>query len=282
MESSPVSYPCLQLSGRHEELEIASVVLFEAGCLGTDEVDSSTFRAYFPPGSNLSNLHLRLVDDFPTLSSVVVESLPDKDWLSTWKKELHGFSLGRKFFVLPSWEEAPSTPRTVVHIDPERAFGTGTHDTTRLSVELIEDFARAGDSVIDAGSGTGVLSIAAALLGCRPIDAIEIDPDAAACLRANILRNQLARVVRVHQCSISDANLNLADLVLANLNIGILRDSWTQISKWLRVGGLLIASGLLLEQTDGFLEALPPGQRLVEHRTAGDWAALLIQKTSDA
>ena len=282
MEPPPISYPCLHLSGRHEELERASGVLFEAGCLGTDELDSSTFRAYFPPGSNLSRLHSRLVDDFPTLCSTLVEPIPDEDWLLTWKKDLHGFSLGRKFFVLPSWETELSTPRTVLHIDPERAFGTGTHDTTRLSVELIEDFARVGASVIDVGAGTGILSIAAALLGCRPVAAIEIDPDAAACLRANIVRNQLTDVVRVKQCSVLDVNLDPADIIMANLNISILSECWTHISKWVRVGGLLIASGLLLEQAEDFLKALPTGQQLVQHRTAGDWAALLIQKASDA
>lgn len=282
MEPPPISYPCLHLSGRHEELEIASGVLFEAGCLGTDELDCSTVRAYFPPGSNLSSLHSRLVDDFPTLSSTLVEPIPDEDWLLAWKKDLHGFGLGRDFFVLPSWEAELSTPRTVVHLDPQRAFGTGTHDTTRLSVELIEDFARAEAAVIDVGAGTGILSIVAASLGCRPVTAIEMDPDAAACLRANIVRNQLTHVVRIQQCSVSDANLDPTDLVVANLSIGILAEYWTHISKCVRVGGLLIASGILLEQAEPFLKALPTGQRLLQHRTAGDWAALLIQKTSDA
>ena len=282
MEALPISYPCLLLSGRREELEIASSLLFEEGCLGTDEPDSSTLRAYFPPGSNLSSLHSRLVDDFPTLSSTLVEPIPDEDWLLTWKKDFHGFSLGRKFFVLPSWETELSTPRTVVRIDPERAFGTGTHDTTRLSVELVEDFARAEASVIDVGAGTGILSIAAASLGCRPVTAIEIDPDATSCLRANIVRNQLGDVVRVRQSSVSEVNLDPADLVMANLNFGMISEYWADISKCVRVGGLVIASGILLEQTEAFLKVLPTGQRLLQHRTAGDWAALLIQKTSDA
>ena len=282
MKSGSKSYPSLLLSGRPDELELASALLFEVGCLGTNELDSSTLRAFFPPGVDLSSLHRKLVDDFPTLRSKVAEPLRDEDWLIKWKKGFHGFSLGKKFFVLPSWEAPPSTGRTILHIDPERAFGTGTHDTTRLSIDLIEEFARAETPVIDAGAGTGILSMAAAALGCRPVVAIETDPDAVACARANIIRNHLEQVVCIHKSSIANANPAPASLVLANLSAKILHENWTHISNWVHAGGYIVTTGLLLEQVDAFLKELPPWQHLVQHRTAGGWAALLIQRTGNA
>jgi ribosomal protein L11 methyltransferase len=170
----------------------------------------------------------------------------------------------------------------VLHIDPERAFGTGTHETTRMSVELIEEVVRADSSVIDAGTGTGVLAMACAALGCRQVVAIENDPEAATCAGANIHRNGFGDRVSLVVASVMDAEPNPAEVVLANLNETVLRKAITRILSWVLPNGKIILSGLLQDQADSIAYELPPAFTLVRQRTAGEWAALLITNKSHA
>ena len=205
--------------------------------------------------------------------------VPEEDWLSLWRRDLHGFALGNRFFVSPSWQTPPHTERVVLRIDPEQAFGTGSHDTTRLCLELVEDCAGPGIGLIDAGTGTGILAMAGAVLGCEPVLAIEIDPAAAACARENVNRNRLGSRVEVVTSSLEDARPASAGLVVANLNWPLLDRELPRLSTWLQPRGSLILSGLTVDDMEELVESFPASMRPRRYYTAGDWAAVLAQST---
>jgi ribosomal protein L11 methyltransferase len=230
----------------------------------------------------MEHLSSELTKSYPRLRCGSIEHVEDEDWSAAWKKDFHGFSIGERFFVSPTWESPPRTDRTILYIDPERGFGTGMHDTTRLSLELLEDHARAGMSVIDAGTGTGILAMAAAALGCKPVLAIEVDPEAASCARANVSRNRFAQAVQIHEAPLSEATPSPAELVVANLTLAVIEKDLVRLESWVQAGGMLVLSGLLVEQVDCIVAQLTSEFRVSQHRTAGEWAALLIARASHA
>jgi ribosomal protein L11 methyltransferase len=274
MPKTSHNFVSLLIEGSPEDLDAAIDFIFEAGCTGTEEMGASGIKAYFPTQVDMDLLPGALIRNFPALRCGPAETVTDEDWTAAWKKDFHGFTLGDRFFIVPSWESPPSTERIVIRIDPERAFGTGTHETTRLSLELIEYYARSGLSVVDAGTGTGILAMAAAALGCDPVTAIESDVDASDCARSNIERNHFEHAVRVQEISISEATPPPADLVVANLTESIIKKELNRITSWVRPDGVLIVSGLLVDQIDSVVDALPLSFRLSSKRTAGEWAAL--------
>ena len=167
------SYPLLELTGSAEELEIATAFVHEHGCLGTEEPDdASSLRVYFTESVNIHAIVDELGRNLPSLICRVATPVRSRDWLAEWKAELEGVSIGSRYFVLPTWKPNVETTRTVLRIDPGQAFGTGTHETTQLSVELVEKYVSAGCSVIDVDTGTGILSMVAAHEGARSVLAL--------------------------------------------------------------------------------------------------------------
>jgi len=265
------SYPLLELTGSAEELEIATALVHEHGCLGTEERDDgATIFAYFPDAVNVQPVVSELTRHLPSLTCRIAPPVPSRDWLAEWKAELEGFPLGSGYFVLPTWKPDVETTRTVLRLDPEQAFGTGTHETTQLSVELLEDYVTEGCRVIDVGTGTGILSMVAAHEGACSVHAIDVDPAAVECARANLERNGLSDKVRVECASWEALEFIDADVVVANINTPILTRAVHSMF------GTILLSGLLVEDLDEF--ALPDDSTVVEQRSAGEWAALAVKR----
>jgi len=273
-------YLVLEVAGPSETLERSIPLIFEAGCLGTEEAAPGRERCYFPADRDVKAVAEALRRAFPELSVGSVQFFPENDWLALWRRGLEGFPIGERFYVLPTWKEAPATSRIVLRIDPERAFGTGTHETTRLCLELLEKYAkygqdaRPGAGAVDAGTGTGVLAMVAAHMGWSPVVAVERDPDAVACARANVARNGLADRIRVVPVAIAEAEIEPADLVVANLSAPVLQEELPRLRGWLAPGGVLILSGLLQEEAEEI--ARRAGLQLLERRSAGEWVALVL------
>ncbi|GMR23275.1 MAG: hypothetical protein BMS9Abin37_1690 [Acidobacteriota bacterium] len=265
------SYPLLELSGSAEELEIATALVHEYGCLGTEQRDDAfALYAYFPDFTNVHAVVDELRKTLPSLNCHIAPPLPSRDWLAEWKAELEGFPIGSRYFVLPTWKPEVDTTRRVLRIDPEQAFGTGTHETTQLSVELVEDYVAEGCRVVDVGTGTGILSMVAAHEGARAVLAIDVDPAAVECARANLERNGLSDKVRVECASWEELESTDAEVVIANINTAILTRAVHSMF------GTILLSGLLVEDVDDF--TLPDDSEIVEQRSAGEWAALVIQR----
>src|SRR5262245_51590471 len=173
--------------------------LSEEGVAGIwEEVGSGPGRTvltlYFNSNSDIRSIERRICDVFdrsacapPKISTTVVEAC---DWTEEWKKSYSSFPIGNDFFVIPSWVNDPCPEdRLPIRIDPGQAFGTGTHETTQLTIEVLERWVEPHHVVLDLGTGSGILALASRLLGAREVIACDIDPVAIQVSTANIHRN---------------------------------------------------------------------------------------------
>jgi ribosomal protein L11 methyltransferase len=266
------SYPVLEIEGSEAELELALALLMERGCLGTEEdPGGASLRAYFAAGARLDSIGSEISRCLPGVSVRPGAPVPDRDWLSRWKASWRGFALGESAFVLPTWKEVPDVHRFVLKLDPERAFGTGDHDTTRLAATLLERFVRPGDRVLDVGAGTGILAMVAARRGAGRILALEPDAEAARAARENVARNGLSGRVGVVLGGFEAFDALDADVIVANINSPVLERALERMT-----ARCIVLSGLLAEEVDGFARRIPPRFAVRETWCAGEWSAIVL------
>ncbi len=177
------------------------------------------------------------------------EILEDKDWEREWMDSYHPMQFGRRLWVCPSWREAPEPDAVNMMLDPGLAFGTGTHPTTALCLEWLDGQDLDGKQVVDYGCGSGILGIAALLLGARHVQAVDIDPQALTATRDNLERNRLPQS-RLDAFLPLDAPLIEADLLVANILAGPLCELAPTLAARVRTGGRILLSGLLSQQAD--------------------------------
>jgi len=263
----------LELSGTAEQLEIAVALLAEHGLLGTVESETSDdLCAYFATSTALGPIATELMQHLGSVRCRIAESLEARDWQEEWKEGLDGFPLGSGFFVLPTWKEPVETDRTVLRLDPEQAFGTGAHETTRLAVALLEEHVAPGANVIDVGTGTAILAMVAAHLGAHSVLALEPDEAAADCARANVERNDLSERIRIESRGWETMGVIEANVVVANIVSAVLDQAVPHM--W----GTILLSGLLVDELDAFVDALPDDCVVKERRQEGEWAALVLER----
>lgn len=242
-------------------------------------------ETYLAPPADPGALLARAREELPA-DEVRWEWREDQDWAETWKRGLGPRRISDRLVVKPSWTEWDAKPGEIVlDIDPEMAFGTGEHATTRGCLRLLDAAIRPGDRVLDVGSGSAVLAIAAARLGAREVVAVEFDPDANLNARDNLQRNGVVDRVRIVQ-ALADAELLATfgsfDLVLANILSGVIRPLLPAFRKALAPGGRLIVSGILRgEHGDVKRDAESAGLRVAGIDEENDdlddawWSALL-------
>jgi ribosomal protein L11 methyltransferase len=231
----------------------------------------------------------QIVDAAPALPDegaigLAVSEIPDEDWSRTWKKHFKPLKVGRRFVVSPTWEAVPSGPeRLIIRIDPGRAFGTGHHESTRLCLEWLEscrelDPGSARMSLLDLGTGSGILSIGAALLGFAEVVGIDNDLEAVKVAKENVLLNGLSEKIRL-LCATPEGVSGLFDVVIANIESKPLIRMSEAIASKVRGEGLLALSGILIEQADEVrAEYEKRGLRPAGVKTAGEWVLLAFQK----
>ena len=178
-----------------------------------------------------------------------VEQLEDKDWEREWMENFHPMKFGERLWICPSWREVPEPNAVNVMLDPGLAFGTGTHPTTALCLEWLESLDLAGKTVIDFGCGSGILAIAAIKLGAAKVIGIDIDPQALTASKDNAERNGVAEQLELFLPQNQPEGL-IADVVVANILAGPLRDLSGVIKGLVKSGGELAMSGVLDTQAD--------------------------------
>ncbi len=212
----------------------------------------------------------------PRISRAIVE---ERDWTEEWKKSYTSFPIGDDFFIIPSWEncECPQD-RLPIRIDPGQAFGTGTHETTQLSMEALARWTEPEQIVLDVGTGSGILAIASRLLGAKEVFACDIDPVAVRVARANIERNAENDVWTF--CGSLDAvNNNSVDLLMGNLTAELIISLFPEFDRVLQRHGIAIFSGILNEQREDMREVIARFRFTThEELTRGEWLALVVEK----
>ncbi len=221
--------------------------------------------------------------DFGSLD-ITVKNIKEDDWANNWKKYFKPFAVGDKIVIRPSWEEYNDDGnKTVLKIDPGHVFGTGTHETTQLCIELIENYLKKDDMVLDIGCGSGILSIASLLLGAKYADAVDIDPNAIDIAYTNAGMNDIGRetydVVSGNILEDEDLNEKYSgkkyDVVEANIVADVIIALTDKISQYIKDGGVFISSGIIVERLDDVLEALKGhGFEVLEVKKKKGWSAI--------
>ncbi|MFT8309994.1 MAG: 50S ribosomal protein L11 methyltransferase [Sporolactobacillus sp.] len=208
----------------------------------------------------------------------------EEEWATAWKKYYKPVRVGEHFYIAPTWEEfQPDDPnRKVIELDPGMAFGTGTHPTTVLCIEALEKYLSEHAEVLDVGTGTGVLSIAAAKLGAARVTAVDLDQVAVQSAKINVKLNKVQDVVSVSRNNLSDNVEGKYTIVVANLLAElVIRLAEGGVANLLQKDGKLIASGIIRPKKDQVEEALiKSGLRVIEELDSGDWVALVAEKAN--
>ena len=214
--------------------------------------------------------------------SLGVGSIREEDWANNWKQYFKPFRLGRHMVVKPTWEDWAAEPGDrIIEIDPGMAFGTGTHETTALCIELIEQYYREG-RLFDIGTGSGILAIAAALLGAKDVYAIDIDEDAVRVAKENVSQNGLSDRITVEKGDLLKGVRGTYDFAVANILAPVICMLAEPLKAYLAPGGYFVCSGIIREMRDDVFNALTAaGYEILEERSRGDWCAFAARKPID-
>ena len=267
--------------------ETASAFLFEHGSTGIVTLhegdDSITLAAYFNEHSAAEQTAQSIASELirtahpSALRYCIVSSVAEEDWLQKWKEGFEPIQIGERLVVAPSWKlPKENCGRIVIQIDPGMAFGTGTHETTRLCLESLERHWR-GSSLLDVGTGTGILAIGAALLqpGSRVVG-IDIDPRAVEVARENVEINNLSGQVDLGVGQPQSLAGNHFDVVVANLTAEVIVDLTPELVECVSNAGLMILSGILSTLSGEVEKSLiSAGLTIIERREAGEWTVLV-------
>jgi ribosomal protein L11 methyltransferase len=204
----------------------------------------------------------------------------EADWAEAWKAQLSVLHIGQRIVIRPSWLDYTPTPNDVViDLDPGMAFGTGLHPTTQLCLEALEGLVRPQAKVLDLGTGSGILAIAAAKLGARSVTAVDNDPVAAKTARENVTANDVQGIVNITGGSLGDVK-GRYDLAVVNILARVIVEMLQEgLGSRVRLGGKLVAAGIIIDQEAHVIEALEQGKfALSDRRQRGDWVCLMAER----
>jgi len=269
----------------------ATAQLWALGTTGVeiseDQSDFVILRAYFDAAPDVEKLraqilqHLKLME-LPAFALREIKSLTiaDQDWLTEWKKGYEPVTIGQRLLIAPSWKlaEVAQTDRLIVQIDPGMAFGTGTHETTRGCLEMLEKY-WPGGALLDMGTGTGILAIAASKLhpGARVVG-FDVDPEAIEVARENAQINGVADDIEIEVNKLASYQGQEFDVVIANLTADVIIPLAPEFPPVLKPQGALIVSGILREQANDVRAALLNEQFvLLEAAPDGEWVTMALR-----
>lgn len=217
--------------------------------------------------------------DLGTLAIDTV-NVKDEDWSEVWKQFYKPFRAGKSLVVKPTWEPyAPKPGDRVIEIDPGMAFGSGTHETTGMCLELLEEAVHGGERVIDVGTGSGILAIGAALLGAKDVLAIDIDPTAVKVARENVAHNHLEQTVTTLEGNLLEKVDAQCEVCVANIIADVICMFAAPLNDHIVPGGLFICSGIIKEREQDVTGALlAAGYTILDIRRKGEWVAMISRR----
>lgn len=205
----------------------------------------------------------------------------EEDWANSWKAYYKPIKIGERLVIVPAWEKyTPAEGELIVRMDPGMAFGTGTHETTRLVIKLLETYTKEGCRMLDVGTGSGILAICASKLGAGECRAYDIDPMAVRVANENIKDSGLTNIT----CEVSDLLRQVDkskpyDLICANIVADIIIRMTPDVGALMHKDTVLLASGIILERSDDVVECFEKhGFRIVERLEENGWCGLAVMK----
>ena len=276
-----------------------SGVMMEQGVKYMDDEDAGTpagpitVRAYLEVNNEIEETRQKLEESLYYLGMIhplpaaSYKEIADQNWMEAWKQHYKPILIGERLVIVPAWMDSPDPSRVTIKIDPGMAFGTGTHPTTQLCLELIEHYLNESKIVIDIGCGSGILSIAALKLGSDKALGLDIDAASIKNARENAEANQIGEELILGVGSVQETldgkfAFNKAPLVVANILAPVINRLFDSgLADLVEDHGVIILSGILQEQEQSVIEAAQAkGLRMNERRQMGDWVALAMSRSA--
>lgn len=212
---------------------------------------------------------------------VTISEVDEEDWATSWKKYYHPVKISKRFTIVPTWENyhPVSSDELIIELDPGMAFGTGTHPTTVMSLQALEKHVQPGITVIDVGTGSGVLAIGAALLEAETVRALDLDEVAVTAASQNVALNKVQNRVEVFHGNLLDAIDEPADVVVANILAEIIMSFTDDAFQAVKPGGIYITSGIIAQKKNDVKEALEASGFIIEDvMMMEDWVTIISKK----
>ncbi len=304
----------------YEAVEAVSNILYEAGAGGlviedsgnlpSDtgnrfgeiyELDEDSFpdegviiKAYFPVNSYLAETVEEIKQAVNNLTrygldigknEITISEIEEEDWATEWKKYYHPVKVSEKFTIVPTWEEYKpvDNDELIIELDPGMAFGTGTHPTTMMSIQALEKIVKPGDTVIDVGTGSGILSIASALLRAKKVLALDLDDIAVKSAWENVKLNRVDSIVEVEQNDLLDGITEKADVIVGNLLAEIIVRFTDQAYELLNDDGFFITSGIISQKRKEVEDSLIQANfSIIETKCMEDWITIIAKKQNES
>ncbi len=248
------------------------------------EYDGAMVKAYFEtedPETLLASLKERVegLKEFgfdPSPAEFEYIEVFEKDYIDEWKKYYKPTKIGQRIVIKPSWEDYNTKDdEVIIEIDPGGAFGSGTHETTRMCVEFLDEYVKEDSRVFDIGCGSGILGIAAAKLGAREVIGGDIDENAVVTSIDNVDRNNVSDIMTVKQGDLMEVVEGTADIIVANIIADIIMMLTPSISKFMHKDTIFISSGIINIKLASVLETFENNNfEIVEVKQQGEWSAV--------
>ncbi|MBE1553704.1 50S ribosomal protein L11 methyltransferase [Sporosarcina limicola] len=253
-------------------------------------VDGVIVKAYLPVNSFLIETMKDIRQSIDGLAEFGLDvgqnvmktnEIDEEDWATAWKKYYHPVKISGRFTIVPTWEhyDPVESDELIIELDPGMAFGTGTHPTTVMCLQALEKYVKPGNTVVDVGTGSGVLSIGAALLGASHVHALDLDDIAVVAAKENIKLNKVEKKIEVTHGNLLDSVKESADIIIANILAEVILSFSKDAYSILPEDGLFIVSGIIGQKRDLVKDDLiEKGFEIVESVLMEDWVAIVARK----
>lgn len=272
------TYLEISIGASKPKQELLLPTMIELGCHGFGETDTELL-CYIDKS-------IWSEEKFKTLkaeitSDVKIKEIQEENWNEAWEKSIQPIEVGNKITIKPSWANYEnSSGRIVIQIDPKMSFGTGYHETTRLTLQLLEKYIKEEDIILDVGTGTGILAIAAIKLGGSRALGIDNDEWSIDNAKENVAANNLSDSIEISDSALASLPETKYDMVTANIMLNTILEMLPDIVKRIKSGGIILFSGLLLIDDKSFSSSIEKyNLKIIEKLTEGEWLAFAVQKS---
>lgn len=236
--------------------------------------DVFALRVYPENMEDANNLKAELNEK--NLGQCLIEEKDDEDWANNWKKYYKPLEIGEKLAIVPEWEAYDNDNRIVIKINPGMAFGTGTHESTYMCLELLERYVKKDDEIFDIGCGSGILAIAGLKLGAKRALAVDIDDKCIDASHENADLNSLEDKMDIKKGNLLDVVKGRADLIVSNIIAEIIVDEIKNLKNHMDKGGIFITSGIIKERRQMVIDALEEnGFKIIDELEKNNWVAIV-------
>ncbi|GLC32242.1 50S ribosomal protein L11 methyltransferase [Clostridium omnivorum] len=263
--------------------DFADINLFEYG----DK--AAVVKGYFSVEDNMKEIEEYIKEKIQDLKGlgidigegkVEVKAVYEEDWANNWKKYYKPTNIGNKIVIRPIWEEYQAKEdEIIIDMDPGMAFGTGTHETTRMCIEALEKYVTNEKTVFDIGTGSGILAITAAKLGADEVIGVDLDPVAVDSARQNVELNKVHSDIKILEGNLMEVVDGKADIVVANIIADVIIFLAEDVKKFIKDNGYFIASGIIRERSQDVVNKLAEcGFKVEEVNTLGEWVCIVAKR----